>query len=167
MASGDMTRRRAAGAILGLAALSACERKITPVTADEMSKGDPKAPVTLVEYASVTCAHCADFNARLMPRIEADYIRTGKVRYVYREFLTPPNEVSAQGVLLARCAGKDKYFGVIDAIMASQGEMFRDGDNHALPVLTSIARQVRLTDQQFKACITNTDAIAALQAKVG
>lgn len=153
-------------AVMGLALLaSACAPKITPVGDGDMTKGSPTAPITLIEYASVTCSHCADFNKRLMPEIEAKYIRTGKVYYVYREFLTQPTEVSAQGVLLARCAGKDKYFQVIDAIMSSQDAMFVD-DHSALPVLLNIAKQVGMSEAQFKACVTDTKGLERLQANV-
>ena len=163
----DLPRYLLVVMVVGLALMiAACSRKITPVGDGDMTRGDPKAPVTLVEYASVTCSHCADFNQNLMPKIDANYIRTGKVYYVYREFLTPPNEVSAQGILLARCAGKDKYFQVIDAVMASQDEMFSDGDNNALPVLLRIAKQVGLTEPQFKACVTDPKGLQRLQANV-
>ncbi|ESQ76800.1 hypothetical protein ABAC402_03830 [Asticcacaulis sp. AC402] len=152
------SRRLTAIALLAGTALAiaGCSKTPDAVTADDMSKGGDNAKVTLIEYASVTCVHCADFNEKVLPQLEEKYIKTGKIKYVYREFLTPPNDVSAAGTLLARCAGKDKYFEVIDAVMRSQKEMFADGTAaNAKPVLLNIAKQVGLSEAQFNACITD------------
>jgi protein-disulfide isomerase len=127
---------------------------------DEMALGDPKAKVTVIEYASVTCPHCARFNDEVFPAFKAKYIDTGKVRYVFREFLTPPQQVAAAGFLLARCAGKDKYFNVVDAIMRSQNEMFTGGDPRG--VLLRIGRSAGLTDEKSLACIADEKALQAL-----
>lgn len=135
---------------------------------EEMTLGEAKAPVTIIEYASVTCAHCAEFHKDVMPQLMSKYVATGKVRVVYREYLTPPHDVSAAGVLAARCSGKDKYFKVIDAIMRAQPEMFAGGSTeNARPVLQRIAREVGgLSDDQFAKCVTDPDALARLQANV-
>src|ERR1700761_2807887 len=89
----------------------------------DMTMGPAKAPVTVIEYASVTCPHCAAFNADVFPSFKAKYIDTGKVHYVFRE--TPIHgAIDVTGFLLARCAGPDKYFKVIDAIMRDQEHVF-------------------------------------------
>ena len=132
--------------------------------ASEMSMGDPKAKVTLTEYASDTCSHCADFNQKTFPAFKAKYVDTGKVRYVFREFLTPPEQVSAAGFLLARCAGKDKYFQVVDAIFRAQPEMFSSGDAHG--VLLRIAQSAGLSEAQFNACVQNEASLKALAGRV-
>lgn len=154
-----MLKRSVFAAALLVLSLTACDnRKMTPLRDEDMGMGPANAKVTLVEYASVTCSHCAEFNADIMPKIKAKYIDTGKIHYVYREVLTPPNNVSAAGVLLARCAGKDNYFKVIDAIMRSQGTMFADGtDANAIPTLLTIAKSVGMTEPQFNKCITDPD----------
>ena len=154
-----MLKRSVFVAALLLLSLTACNsRKITPLRDEDMSMGPANAKVTLVEYASVTCSHCAEFNADILPQIKTKYIDTGKIRYVYREVLTPPNNISASGVLLARCAGKENYFKVIDAIMRSQDAMFADGtDANALPTLRTIGTSVGLTKDQFDKCITDPD----------
>ena len=103
-----------------------------------MSMGDPHAKVTVAEYASDTCTHCARFEEEVFPAFKAKYVDTGKVRYVFHEFLTPPEQVSAAGFLVARCAGKDKYFQVLDAIFRAQPQMFATGDAHG--VLLRIAQ---------------------------
>ena len=134
------------------------------MTAPEMGMGNAGAKVTVTEYASDTCSHCADFNAKTFPAFKAKYIDTGKVHYVFREFLTPPEQVSAAGFLLARCAGKDKYFQVVDAIFRAQPEMFATGDAHG--VLLRIAQSAGLSEAQFNACVQNEDALKALAGRV-
>jgi len=86
----------------------------------DYSLGSPKAKVQVVEYASLSCPHCAKFNEEVFPAFKAKYVDTGQVRYTLREMLTPPAEVAAAGFLLARCAGPAKYFGVVDAVFRSQ-----------------------------------------------
>ncbi len=130
----------------------------------EMTLGDPKAPVKMTEYASLSCSHCADFNNEVFPEFKAKYIDTGKVHYTLKEFLTPPNEVAAAGFLLARCAGEDKYFNVVDAIFHAQREMFTTGDVRG--VLLRVARSAGLSEQQFNACIQDEEAIKALNARI-
>jgi protein-disulfide isomerase len=132
--------------------------------APEMTLGNPKAKVTVVEYASDTCSHCARFDAEVFPAFKAKYIDTGKVYYKFREFLTPPEQVAAAGFLLARCAGKDKYFAVVEAIFRGQAEMFATRDAHG--VLLRIAQSAGLTEAQFDACEQNQAALDALQKRV-
>ncbi|HMP61919.1 MAG TPA: thioredoxin domain-containing protein, partial [Phenylobacterium sp.] len=110
-------------------ALGACSGQSAAGAAEgDMTLGDPNAPVKMIEYASLSCVHCATFNNDVFPTLKTKYIDTGKVHYTFREFLTPPVEVAAAGFLLARCAGEDRYFEVVDAIFHSQREMFTSGD---------------------------------------
>jgi len=134
------------------------------IHAPEMTLGDPNAKVTVVEYASDTCSHCARFDAQVFPAFKAKYIDTGKVYYKFREFLTPPESVAAAGFLLARCAGKDKYFGVVEAIFRGQPQLFATGDAHGF--LLRIAQSAGLTEAQFDACEQNQAALDALQQRV-
>src|SRR3954471_22654592 len=122
----SVARRTALAAALS-ALLAACGQAGAasgPAADAEMSMGNPAAKVTVVEYASVACPHCAEFNEQVFPAFKAKYVDTGKVRYVFRQMLTTPAQVAAAGFLTARCAGKDKYFSVVDAIFRSQQEMF-------------------------------------------
>lgn len=132
-------------------------------TAGEMFLGKADAPVTVVEYASVTCPHCAAFNEEVFPDFKAKYIDSGQVKYVFREFLTPPVPVAVAGFLIARCAGPDKYFGVIDALFHSQNEMYQ---TEPRAVLFRVGNGAGLTDEQITACVSDTDAVAALEARV-
>jgi protein-disulfide isomerase len=134
------------------------------VTADDMSLGDPNAKVTVVEYASLACGHCAEWNKTVFPEFKAKYIDTGKVRYVFREFITQPPQLAVAGTLLARCAGKDKYFTVIDAVFHGQEEIFRTGDIRG--VLLPIAQSAGLSEEAFMTCVSDEKAIKALNDKV-
>jgi len=150
-------------AVAGLLLLAACSRG-SAASSEDMSMGDPKAPVKMVEYASASCTHCATFNNTVFPAFKAKYIDTGKVHYTLKEFLTPPNELAAAGFLTARCAGKEKYFSVLDAIFRSQQEIFQTGDMRG--VLLRVAQSAGLTESQFNTCITDEAALKALNARV-
>lgn len=153
-----------AAAAFGTLALAACGGGKTDAGADDMVLGKADAPITLVEYASVTCTHCAAFNEKVFPTVKAKYIDTGKVKYIYREFLTPPADVSAAGVLVARCAGKDKYFEVIDAIMRSQKELFTTGD--AKGILKRVANSAGLSDEAFAKCVNDPKGLERIQTNM-
>jgi protein-disulfide isomerase len=143
--------------------LSACQKTVSPVTDDEMSMGDAKAPVTVVEYASLACPVCAQWNNEVFAAFKSKYIDTGKVRYVAREALVHDPALAAAGFLTARCAGRDKYFKVVDAVYHAQTEMEQGGQPEA--VLQRIARSVGLSDEQFEACIKDPKALAAVNAR--
>jgi protein-disulfide isomerase len=159
--------RKFATLLLGVAlaaSLAACQKKDGPaVTADDMSMGNSAAKVTMIEYASVSCPHCARFDMEVFPAFKAKYIDTGQVFYVAREALTGDPAIAAAGFLTARCAGKAKYFQVVDAIYHAQQQMFTDGDPHA--VLLNIARSAGMTDSQFESCIKDETALNALNAR--
>jgi protein-disulfide isomerase len=156
-------RPLALAALAGALLLAACSRGPAP-SAEDMTMGDPKAPVKMVEYASASCSHCATFNNTVFPEFKTKYIDTGKVHYTLKEFLTPPNELAAAGFLTARCAGKEKYFTVLDAIFRSQQEIFQTGDMRG--VLLRVAQSAGLTEAQFNACITDEEALKALNTRV-
>lgn len=136
------------------------------VSANDMSEGSPTAKVTVVEYASVACPICARVNQEIMPQFKAKYVDPGKVRYVYRPMMTGNPSVATAGHLLAQCAGKDKFFKVVDAIMRSQDQMNQGGAPeqyvNARPVLLGIAQSAGLTEDQFNKCISDPKGIQAL-----
>ena len=160
------TRRQALVLGAALAAAPAGLAKAAPGVAagDDMSLGPANARVTVVEYASLTCPHCAHFNETVFPAFKAKYVDTGKVHYTLKEFLTPPEPVAAAGFLVARCAGKDKYFSVLDSVFKNQEEMFQTQDYRG--VLLRIAQSAGLTEAQFNACLNDEAAIKALDARV-
>jgi protein-disulfide isomerase len=159
-----ISRHLIVAALLALSLVACAKKGGSAVTADDMSMGDPSAKVTVIEYASASCPHCAAFNNEVFPAFKAKYIDTNKIHYVFREFLTPPQEVAAAGFLTARCAGKDKYFGVLDAIFRGQQAMYQSGDYRG--ALLRIGESAGLTESQFNACITDDAAIKALNDRV-
>lgn len=164
----SMSRRAATtgAALAAMMALAGCSGASNGAAAEgDMSMGAAEgAKVTVIEYASVTCSHCAAWQEEVYPAFKAKYIDTNKIRYTFREFPTPPVEIAAAGFLLARCAGEDKYFPVIHEIMASQREFF--GGTPPRTVLLRIAGGAGLSEDQFKACVTDRDATAALDKRV-
>jgi protein-disulfide isomerase len=148
--------------------LAACQQKpaAPPVTADEMSLGNPQAKVTVVEYASAGCPFCARFDIEQFPAFKAKFVDTGKVHYVFREMLVGGgNEIAlgAAGFLTARCVGKDKYFTALDQIFHDQDKIYRSGDIKA--GLLPIAKANGLSEKQFDACVNDEAAINALNAR--
>ena len=161
-------RRRTALAALVALGLAACGQGKAAgsggAVPDDMTMGSPTAKVTVVEYASVACPHCARFNNDVFPTIKKKYIDTGRVKWVAREQLTGEPSIAAAGFLTARCAGKDKYFFVTDAVYRAQEEMFRSGDVRG--VLLRIAQSAGLSQQQFDTCINDEKGLNALQERV-
>jgi protein-disulfide isomerase len=148
-------------------ALAGCQKhdvSSAPAKGD-MSLGNAQSKVTVVEYASVGCPVCAKWQAEVYPAFKAKYIDTGKVHYVFREMLVGEGAevaLAANGFLLARCAGPDKYFPVIDAIFANQQQAFQAPRE----VLSNVAKSVGMTDDQFNKCIEDEGAIKALNDRV-
>jgi protein-disulfide isomerase len=120
--------------------------------------GDPKAPVTIVEYASMTCPHCAKFHETTYPEMKRKYVDTGKVRYVFREF--PLDSLALAASVLARCAGNEKYFPLIETLFAQQQEW---RVQRPLEPLFAIARQAGFTQQSFDACLENQQILQGIE----
>lgn len=158
------SRRLSAMALVMALALSACQKSHpAPPGPQDMSIGSSAAPVTVVEYASVACTHCAAFNNDVFPSFKAKYVDTGKVRFILREALTGDTGLAAAGFLTARCAGKDNYFKVIDEIFRAQAQMYASGSPQT--ALLTIAKGAGLSESTFNACISNPQALAALDAR--
>ena len=161
---GAISRRLMLVAVAALS-LAACNKGgSSAVSGDDMTMGNPKAKVTVVEYASVACPHCARFNNDVFPAFKKKYIDTGLVHYVAREALTGEPTIAAAGFLLARCAGKEKYFLVTDAIYRAQDQIFQSGDVHG--VLLHVAQSAGMSEDQMNKCITDETALKALQDRV-
>jgi protein-disulfide isomerase len=135
-----------------------------PATQEDFSLGDAHAKVTVFEYASASCPHCARFNNDVLPAFKAKYVDTGKVRYVFREFLTDPVAVSGAAFITARCAGADNYFTVLDAFFRGQQHMYETGDVRAN--LISAGAAGGLSEQQVQACLSDQAAAKALDERV-
>jgi len=121
--------------------------------------GSDKAPVTIIEYASMTCPHCAHFSATTFPELQKRYIDTGKVRYTLRAF--PLDALAAAGFMLARCAGNDKYMPVVETLFAKQTDWVV---KEPIPPLKGIAKQFGLAEDAFDQCLSNQKLLDAIQA---
>ena len=128
---------------------------------EAMSLGKPHAPVTVIEYASVGCPHCAVWANTVFPDFRREYIDTGKVRFEFHEMITGNPALAVAGFLTARCASPDKYFQVVDDIFAQQDDIGRGG----IEALEKIGEHAGLTREQFMACLQNGPALQALQAR--
>ncbi len=164
----SMSRRAAmtAAALASMAALAGCGGGggSAPVEGDMGLGAAEGAKVTVVEYASVTCGHCATWQETVWPAFKAKYVDTSKVRYVFREFPTPPQDIAVAGFLIARCAGEDKYFDVIHEIMSSQREW--QAGVPPRDTLVRVAAGAGLSQEQFQKCVTDTKAIEAMDARI-
>ncbi|MCE3256245.1 MAG: Protein-disulfide isomerase [Nitrobacter vulgaris] len=135
-----------------------------PVSLPDMALGPKDAAVTITEYASMTCPHCARFAEDVFSKIKTDYIDTNKVRYVFREF--PLDIKAAAGAMLARCIAKDdagKYFAVIDTLFKSQDTWTGSNTTESLKL---IGKQTGLTGDEVESCLKDQallDKIAADQ----
>jgi len=114
-------------------------------------QGDEKAPVTIVEYASLTCPHCEHFHATVYPVLKKNYIDTGKVRFIFREFPRDPVDIGA--FMLARCAPADKYFPMVDVLFDQQKNWAFTKD--AAKQLLMIAKQAGFTEESFDKCLSD------------
>ncbi len=135
-----------------------------PVSLPDMALGPQDAAVTITEFASMTCPHCAAFNEQVFPKIKKEYIDTGKVRYIFREF--PLDIKAAAGSMLSRCIANgdaQKYFVVTDMLFRSQADWVT---KNTTETLTRIGKQAGMSAQQVEACLKDQallDKIAADQ----
>jgi protein-disulfide isomerase len=120
--------------------------------------GSDKAPVTIIEYASMTCPHCAHFEETTLPELKKRYIDTGKVRYMMREF--PLDALAAAGFMLARCAGPDKYEAIIETLFAKQADWVVQ---QPIEPLKAIAKQFGFTEESFNQCLANQKLLDNIQ----
>ena len=122
----------------------------------EMVRGEDSAPVTLIEYASFTCPHCADFHKNVFPKIQKDFIDTGKVKFIYREVYFDAPGLWAG--LLARCTGNENYFGIANLLYKKQ-EKWSNGKNseEILNELLSIGRQAGISNEKTIACMKDEE----------
>ncbi|QBY01824.1 DsbA family protein [Rhodophyticola sp. CCM32] len=126
----------------------------------EMVLGDADAPVTVIEYASFTCHHCASFHQTVLPLIKENYIDTGKVRFIYREVYF--DRFGLWAGMMARCAGEDRYFAVVDRLYETQRDWVQGEPATVAENLRRIGRSVGLGEAELEACLSDGDMAQAL-----
>ena len=167
-----MTRRAVLMATAGLAAAAMlpglpafAQRKGAPARAEvpvselmepgplpELSQGKADAPVTIVEYASLTCGHCAAFHNTVFPKIKEKYVDSGQVRFIMREF--PLDNLAAAAAMLTRCAGGEKTYPLIEVLFKQQ-EQWAFVRGNPVPELFKVAKQAGFTQESFDKCLTD------------
>ena len=139
--------------------VTAAEILVPPPLGDR-PLGKDDAPVTIVEYASMTCPHCAHFHEVTYPELKKRYIDTGKVRFIFREF--PLDPLAAGASMLARCADKDKFYPMIETLFQQQRQWTVD---KPIPKLMALAKQAGISEQTFNACLSDQKMLDAMQAE--
>ena len=134
---------------------------MTPGPLGEQALGQEGAPVTIIEYASMTCPHCAHFHETTYPELKKRYIDTGKVRFIFREF--PLDFLAATAFMLPRCAPKDKYFPMIEILFQQQDKWAVGPPASPLPALMDIAKQAGFTEESFNACVKNQTVLDGIK----
>jgi len=127
-------------------------------TSDDRILGKPDAPITIFEYASLTCPHCAEFDRETLPKLKETWLDTGKARLIFRDF--PLDASALKAAMLARCAPPDQFYGFIDVLFRGQQSwaVSRDLDGS----LGKLAKLGGLSDETFAACMKNDE----LQKKI-
>ena len=152
---GFRDRPLTASRVPGLSEANAQSRDLAslaePPAIGERALGDADAPVTIVEYASATCPHCARFHVDTFPILKAEYIDTGKVRFVFREF--PFDDLALAAFMLARCAPEERYFSIIDVLFEQQ----RTWTQAPREELLKMARMAGFTPESFEQCLQNEE----------
>ncbi len=132
-------------------------------TVVDMAQGSPDAPVTLIEYASFTCPHCAAFHASQYPQLKTDYIDTGKVRFVFREVYF--DRFGLWASMIARCGGEMRFFGIADMIYEQQQDWIAGGDPAMIAEnLRTIGRTAGMDDATLDACMQDEVSAQTLVA---
>lgn len=142
--------------LVSMANAQSAEDLNKPSPLGDMALGSKDAPVTIIEYASMTCPHCAAFTNEVFPKLKSEYIDTGKVRFIFREF--PLDQVALAASALARCVAKDdaqKYFTVVDILFKQQNDLASD----ALGTINRVGKQAGFSEQMIKDCVQGDPTI--------
>jgi protein-disulfide isomerase len=157
-----------AAALLSALSPAAAQSKPDVNVADLMKPGDlpenvtgnADAPITIIEYSSMTCPHCAAFHKDVLPALKSKYIDTGKVKYIIREF--PLDNVAATASMLARCVEPAKYFDFVNTLYLRQQDWaYKD---QPLPELQKFAKQVGFTEDRFNSCVRDEKVLKYIEA---
>ncbi|MDO9524258.1 MAG: DsbA family protein [Gemmobacter sp.] len=147
-----------------LPGLGAAGAQTAAIEVPDMVLGNPESPVVLTEYASFTCPHCATFHGSVFKQLKADYIDTGKIKFVYREVFF--DRYGLWAAMVARCGGDMRYFGISDILYSTQGEWSASNDATAVVEnLRKIGRTAGMSNEQLDVCMQDADMAQAMVAK--
>ena len=147
---------------IGTAMAQSASDVAKPVSLPDMALGPADAKVTISEFASMTCPHCAAFNAEVFPKMKSEYIDTGKIRYIFREF--PLDVKATAGSMLARCIANGdagKYFAVVDLLFRQQGDWVM---KNTTDTLIRIGKQAGFSQDQVEKCLQDQDLLNKIGA---
>ena len=125
--------------------------------------GKPDAPITVIEYASTTCSHCATFHKSTLPKFKSEWIDAGKARLIYRDFPTGPKGLSVGTSMIVHCAGPERYFGLLGLVMEQQEKWMGAADK--LGELKKLAKLAGLGEDKVDACLKRQDLADAIEAR--
>src|SRR4051812_24569955 len=150
-----------AGLALSVAGVGAADAAVS-TTYHELVEGNPSAKVTVVEYASMTCPHCAKFYNESFPLLKKDYIDTGKIKFVFRDLPTPPRELAFAAAQIARCAPAERGMGMIQMLYKHQEEWMQNPQ----VTLRGYAQLSGITPAEFDACLKNDAIYSAMNKSI-
>lgn len=134
---------------------------MVPGPLGDMALGDPKAPNVVIEYASMTCSHCRQFNEDVFPEFKKQYIDTGKVYYIFRDY--PLDPVATSAIMLAHCAPKERFFALVDLLFDQQSNWAFVPDPKT--ALQTLVKQAGFTQDSFNACLTNQQILDGVNSE--
>ncbi len=148
----------AAFALIGLAFSASAQTAIPGPRAEglDMVMGADNAPITMIEYASLTCPHCAALQVNVMPRVKSEYVDTGKMKFIFRDF--PLDRIALNAAMLARCAGPERFFTFIDVFFTQQPNWLRgNSPEQIMGSLRRLARTGGMSEAAMDACLANPE----------
>ncbi len=150
-------------AVLVSLAVAGCDDSPEEMLLEDRVLGDPNAPITIIEYASLTCSHCATFHRNTMPRLKREWLDTGRAKLVYRDFALDNNAATA--AVIAQCAPDDEYFRLLGVLFSRQASWSRMED--PVPILTQIAVARGLGREAIEACLADDNLVdGVLQSRL-
>jgi protein-disulfide isomerase len=145
-------------AVASVTVLSVPAESGEPLFPDDHILGSADAPITIIEYASLTCPHCADFHKETLPEVKANWVETGKARFVYRDF--PLDGLALRAAMVANCLDGDRYFTFLDALFHGQALWARASD--PVKALSQVAALAGLNSERFDACVADENEANAI-----
>lgn len=159
----QMLARLFAVALFGLCVTAPVARAADPTFPTDQILGRADAPVTIIEYASPTCSHCATFHKTVLPRLKTEWLDTGRARLIYRDYPTGPHALSVGAAMIPHCAGSERYFGLLGLIMEQQERWM--GSDNPLADLKKLAKLAGLGEDKVDACLRRADLAGEIDAR--